>query len=102
MFLRILPPLLNGVGTGADGFPPNKPPEVIVEIEPPNMPSPVADVVVVVLGVSTVEVAPKSVVPPGLESKMFLGAVVAVPGPVVPGPVVPVPVAGVEVCIVPV
>ena len=39
---------------------------------------------------------------PGLEPKIFPGAVVAVPGPVVPVPVVPVPVAGVEVRVAPV
>ena len=89
-----------------DGFPPNKPPEVVpvaglVEVGPPNRPPPVADVVVVVPGVGVVEVAPKSV-PPGLEPKTFPGAVVVVPVPVVPVPVVPVPVAGNVVGVVPV
>jgi len=99
VFPKILPPLPNGVGTGVDGFPPNKPPEVVAEVGPPNRPPPVVDVVAVVPGVGAVEVAPKSV-PAGLEPKMFPGAVVVVPGPVVPVPVVPVPVAGVEVCVV--
>ena len=95
VFPKILPPLPNGVGTGVDGFPPNKPPEVVVEVEvgPPNRPPPVVDVVAVVPGAGVVEVAPKSV-PAGLEPKMFPGAVV-----VVPVPVVPVPAAGVEVCV---
>jgi len=79
MFPRILPPLPNGLGTGVDGF---KPPEVVVgvEVEPPNRPPPVVDVVAVVVvpGVGVVEAAPKSV-PPGLELKMFPGAVVVVP-----------------------
>ena len=93
VFPNILPPLANGAGTGVDGFPPNKPPEVVAEVGPPNRPPPGADVVTVVPDVGVVEVAPKSV-PPGLEPRMFPGAVV-----VIPVPIVPVPVAGVEVCV---
>ena len=87
---NILLPLPNGAGTGVDDFPPNKPPEVAAEVGPPSRPLPGADVVLVVPGVGVVKVASKSV-PPGLEPKMFPGAVVVVP---------PVPVAGVEVCVV--
>jgi len=96
VYPKILLPLPNGVGTGVDGFPPNKPPEVVVEVEvgPPNRPPPVADVIAIVSDAGAVEVAPKSV-PAGLEPKMFPGVVV-----VVPVPVVPVPVAGVGVCAV--
>ena len=99
VFPKILPPLPNGLGTGVDGFAPNKPPGVVpgagaVEVVPPEKKPPAAGVVVVVPGVGVVEVAPKSELL-GLEPKM-LGAVV-VPVPVVPVPVVPVPVAGVVV-----
>jgi len=84
MLPNILPPLPNGAGTGVDGFPLNKPPEVVAEVGPPNGPPPGADLVAVVPGVGVVKVASKSV-PPGLEPKMFPGAVIVVPVPVVPG-----------------
>ena len=93
MFPNILPPLPNEVGTGVDGFPPNKLPEVVAEVGPPNRPPPGADVDTVVPDVGVVEVAPKSV-PPGLEPKMSPDAVV-----VIPVLIVPVSVAGAEVCV---
>lgn len=101
MFPKILPPLPNGVGVGVDGFPPNKPLEVVpvAGVGPPNRPAPVAGVFVVAPGVGTVEVAPNSV-PPGLGPKTFPDVVVVVPVPVVPVPVVPVPGAGVVVDVV--
>jgi len=36
VFPKMLPPLPNGVGMGVDDSPANKPPEVIVEVGPPN------------------------------------------------------------------
>jgi len=96
VFPKILPPFPDGVGTGVDGFGPNKLPEVVEVAPPPNRVPPVAGVLVLVPGVGIVEVAPK-IEPAGLEPKMFADDVVVVPVPVVPVPVVPVPVAGVVV-----
>ena len=96
VFPKILPPLPDGVGTGVDGFAPNKLPGVAEVEPPPNRLPPVAGAVVVVPGAGIVEVAPK-IEPAGLELKMFAEDVVVVPVPVVSVPVVPVPVAGVVV-----
>ena len=68
VFPNILLPFPNRAGTGVDDFPPNKSPEVVAEVGPPNRPPSGADVVTVVPGVGVVEVALKSI-SPGLNQK---------------------------------